>query len=506
MHSQQITAQVDTSKNAFKTLRRHRKLRGLLYPDRKRAPGHRKVPVLVRLDPLPGLTPSDKPPVRIFVGTESPQYRAERVLVWSIMQVRDPSRIYEIYLMKDLEGFNRSTWKTGFTNYRYAIPELAGKRGRAIYNDADQIYFTDPAKLFDSDMGGMGVLGITEKETSVMLLDCEKLADIWTIEDAKEIHSHKYFRKKVHDVGLWGLMPPTWNSRDHEYVEGESNLLHYTILHTQPWRPYPKVLKYRPNKLAYLWEELERGADQARFTLFTEKNPSDRYLELLDMYAHMHEVGRPDMGRSAEETFSGISLFEHIEPIAHLVRRTGARSILDFGSGKAKHYHDAPDYPAGSRFKTLPAWNNALVTCYDPGYKPFSGELESSLYDGVISTDVLEHIPEEDIGWVLDKLFRYAGKFVYVVAACYPAKKILPDGSNAHCTIQPPEWWQGQMEMAARRNRGVTWVLCTQEKSALSFKQRKRLKKKGILSRYFSGDGDGSREYWSPSKIPTRQA
>src|SRR3546814_10615781 len=85
---------------------------------------------LVALDPLSGVTPSEKPPVRIFLGTEPAQHRAERVFVWSILQARDPARRYEIYLMKDLKGFDSDRWKTGFTNYRYAITDLAGKAGR----------------------------------------------------------------------------------------------------------------------------------------------------------------------------------------------------------------------------------------------------------------------------------------------------------------------------------------------------------------------------------------
>ena len=100
-----------------------------------------------------GLARSAKPPVRIFVGTEPAQYRAERVFLWSVEQARDPSRVYEIYLMADLVGFDRRRWLTGFTNYRFAIPHFADGHGRAIYNDVDQIYLCDPAELFDMDMG-----------------------------------------------------------------------------------------------------------------------------------------------------------------------------------------------------------------------------------------------------------------------------------------------------------------------------------------------------------------
>ena len=50
-------------------------------------------------------------------------------------------------MMKDLDGFDRRGWKTGFTNYRYAIPSLGGHKGRAIYNDVDQIYLGDQFSL-----------------------------------------------------------------------------------------------------------------------------------------------------------------------------------------------------------------------------------------------------------------------------------------------------------------------------------------------------------------------
>src|SRR3546814_16303411 len=83
-----------------------------------------------------------------------------------IRQVLDPARRYEFYLMRDWQGFDRDRWKTGFTNYRYAIPHMAGGTGRAIYNDVDQVYLGDPAELFDIDMEGAGQLCIAERETA----------------------------------------------------------------------------------------------------------------------------------------------------------------------------------------------------------------------------------------------------------------------------------------------------------------------------------------------------
>ena len=132
-------------------------------------------PQRIELPVRDGVTPCGKSPVRIFLGTEPAQYRAERVFLWSIEQVRDPSRRYYIYIMKNLPGFDSRRWLTGFTNYRFAIPHFAGGEGRAIYNDVDQVYLEDPAQLFDLDLGEHGYLAISPRDTSVMLMDCAQM-------------------------------------------------------------------------------------------------------------------------------------------------------------------------------------------------------------------------------------------------------------------------------------------------------------------------------------------
>src|SRR5210317_84673 len=133
-------------------------------------------PDCIVLGVKPGVSPSPRPPGRIFLGTQPEQYRAERVFFWSIEQVRDPSRVYEIYLMKRMPGYQRTwLWNTGFTNYRFAIPYYAGYHGRAIYNDVDQTYHADPAELFDTDMGDHAVLAVSRTDTSVMLMECERM-------------------------------------------------------------------------------------------------------------------------------------------------------------------------------------------------------------------------------------------------------------------------------------------------------------------------------------------
>lgn len=455
----------------FKTRWHDHTLAYWLRKDRGRPEGFRDAPELVRLDVEPGVTPSPKPPVRIFLGTEPRQYRAQRVFVWAIRQVRDPARVYEIHMMKDLKGFDRTGWKTGFTNYRYAIPTLAGGKGRAIFNDVDQIYLADPAELFDLEMNGAGILGVTERETSVMLIDCAKMIRFWNIDDARHGKKHAYFRAITHGNNLWGRLAGEWNARDEEFRAGQSKCFHFTTLQTQPWQPFPELLRYHPHPDGEVWFALERAADEAGFTIFTKDHPSPRFGAMVEQNRLMHAAGEATLGLSADETFDGHTLRKHEAAIADLIGQTGARTLLDFGAGKGTGYTRAAGEAADSRVRVHPAWPDVRVTCFDPGYAPFAAPYDGT-FDGVISTDVVEHITDEDIDWVLDEMFRAAGKFVYVVAACYPARKALPNGENAHVTLQAPEWWKLQMEMAARRNPGIRWTLCAVEKTGRGKKRR----------------------------------
>ena len=240
---------------------------------RRPAPASRTKPELVLLDVAPGVTPNGKPPVRIFLGTEPAQHRAERIFVWSVEKARDAARVYEIHLMKDLIGFNRWWWTTGFTNYRLAIPHLAGGAGRAIYNDVDQVYLADPGELFDLGMHGHGFLAIAAKDrtggvpfdSSVMLIDCARMSTVWTLAEAQNERKSVLLNKAAAQPELWGRLAGEWNARDAEYVAGRSKLIHYTKLKTQPWQPFPSLYDYRIAPEGQVWLDLERSADAAGY-------------------------------------------------------------------------------------------------------------------------------------------------------------------------------------------------------------------------------------------------
>ncbi len=139
----------------------------------------------------------------------------------------------------------------------------------------------------------------------------------------------------------------------------------------------------------------------------------------------------------ASGNFPGDSLRPHVQLIKQIIQKTNSKTILDYGCGKATEYVNNNIHAD---------WNVSQVGLYDPAVPEFMN-LPGKEFDGVISTDVLEHIPEHEIDDVLKEIFEMAQKFVYLNIAMYPAVTILPNGENAHCTLKPKEWWNEKIAM-----------------------------------------------------------
>jgi transposase len=257
-----------TAKNrAHKTRLHHRRFGYFARLILNRRPGIPPSPQRIVFPPAKTVTNDARTVVRIFIGSEAGQARSERVLIWSILKHRDPTRAYEIYIVKDLMRFSRRFWKTGFTNYRYAIPHFADVAGRAIYNDADQVCLADPAELFDRPMLGGAALSVDGRDTSVMLLDCAKMAASWPMALARSGKpQHQTFRAIRDTADQRGPLPNAWNVRDDAYQAGETKILHFTTLQTQPWRLLPSEINYSSHPHASVWLVLEADADAVGFS------------------------------------------------------------------------------------------------------------------------------------------------------------------------------------------------------------------------------------------------
>lgn len=371
--------------------------------------------------------PGSKPPVRIFVGTEPAQYRAERVFVWSIEQVRDPARVYEIHLMKNLPGFRRRGWLTGFTNYRFAVPHLAGGQGRALYNDVDQVYLADPAELFDTALDGHGYLSVNDRDTSVMLIDCARMAAIWTL-DAGRRRTRRTLEADARNVaGLWGELAPEWNVRDDETGQGHPKLLHFTTIHTQPWQPFPERYAYQHNLVADVWFALERAADRAGYHVFDASRPSAAFGPLR---SRVHFV---PLLRGSRET----------PQIEKLVTETGSRSMLCSSIGM-----DPADRGSDG---SLTNRNGTFPT----------GQPADRAADGVVCAETLDFFPDEDVPWMLEELFRRARRFVYISTGTSARGATLPDRGLPEVRIRSARWWRTHLDPISFRYPRIRWHLAS---------------------------------------------
>ncbi len=366
-------------------------------------------------------------PVRIYLGTELAQHRAERVFVWSIEQVRDRSREYEIYLMKELRGFDRRRWLTGFTNYRFAIPDFAGRGGRAIYNDEDQIYLADPALMFDLDMDAHGYLSVSDNDTSVMLLDCARMAPLWNLDSARTRHKNRLLAAARKAPGLWGKLDGKWNARDEEYQAGSSHLIHYTALHTQPWRPFPGLFAYQDSPEGKVWLDLERSADAAGFQIFSAVSPSSNFRILMDW---LHEGG------------AGLAAGE---PPAAYLREELERRPPDAGH---EVLHLCLHGHAGADSKDHLSLE-ALASSHPP----------PSLPAAILCVDTLEYLPDEDVPWVLAELFKRARRAVVVAVQSRPRDLALGPAGRFSARPRAPEWWARCMQRAAMHYPALYWKL-----------------------------------------------
>lgn len=135
-----------------------------------------------------------------------------------------------------------------FTPVRFAVPGLLGYQGLAVVTDPDVFAVGDVAQLFRRDLQGKAIWctprpgydKITDPlATSVMLLDCAKLAHWRFAEDLEALWSHRvdyldWINLRLENLDTIGLLEPEWNDFDH--LTERTKLLHNTKRRTQPWK------------------------------------------------------------------------------------------------------------------------------------------------------------------------------------------------------------------------------------------------------------------------------
>jgi hypothetical protein len=136
----------------------------------------------------------------------------------------------------------------------------------------------------------------------------------------------------------------------------------------------------------------------------------------IDQYRQLHAVTR--YGRSSEK------LLPQLLPEVLELR---PKTILDYGCGQ-------------SRLVDMLRYDDDVRTFrYDPAIAEIA-TLPIASADLVVNTDVMEHIPPDDVDDVLGHIAGISQQALFNIATA-PAGRVLLNGDNAHCTVRPAEWW-----------------------------------------------------------------
>lgn len=199
--------------------------------------------------------------IRIFVGTDARMGKAEAVLEHSIrkhssapieitwMRAGDPGWDWNMGREPGHPYAGGGAWATDFTCFRFAVPEVAGFQGKAIYLDTDMFVRRDIAEIYNLEL--KKPWSTCSQRTDVSVINCGAFKDKpWWPSIAKmkptahKIHHYIQILLK-HQFLVMGAIPNQWDILDGRgFNPKKTCLVHFTNMRTQPWKPWPETFKY----------------------------------------------------------------------------------------------------------------------------------------------------------------------------------------------------------------------------------------------------------------------
>lgn len=128
----------------------------------------------------------------------------------------------------------------------------------------------------------------------------------------------------------------------------------------------------------------------------------------------------------------GTKAHRYVKAVANLIVATGLRRVLDYGCGKGVLK------PALE--KLLPT---VRVAEYDPAIAGKDSDPDPQ--DLVVVFDVMEHIEPDLLDNVLSHVQSKTITAALFLISNVPAKKVLPDGRNAHLIVEDKVWWEAKL-------------------------------------------------------------
>lgn len=138
----------------------------------------------------------------------------------------------------------------------------------------------------------------------------------------------------------------------------------------------------------------------------------------INLYKQKH-MSNALYGKGATDILPEISLFiDFLQP----------KTVLDYGCGKG-----------GLVRALVNKYPNIKVMGYDPAIPEFE-KIPAPSFDFIVCTDVLEHIPEEELPETIERISNLSRNCFFHLHHA-KAYELLDNGENAHCTVEPPAWY-----------------------------------------------------------------
>jgi hypothetical protein len=208
-----------------------------------------------------------------------------------------------------------------FTLARFMPPELMTFEGRAIVIDPDVLALSDIGELLSLELKGNAIAACRRDmgwETSVMLLDCEKLSH-WKIESfiarlkdqSLDYLDLLWLREERHVLGL----PDIWNS--HDKIVPDTKMLHMTRVDTQPWKTGLAVgaTLHETPLLGIIPRALARrmlGKPERRFKPHPEITVENAFLAAFKGALASGAVSRTEVSNAVSKQLIRADIWEHV--------------------------------------------------------------------------------------------------------------------------------------------------------------------------------------------------
>lgn len=139
--------------------------------------------------------------------------------------------------------------------------------------------------------------------------------------------------------------------------------------------------------------------------------------KLIEQYKLLYEI-KPTYGASSQKIF---------DKVLEVIKEYNPKSILDYGCGRS------------ALIDMIYASTNIAVYRYDPVFAEYN-KLPTTKVDFVICTDVLQHIPENELDENLKEIAS-AGDVCYFKIKCCDHPTTFPNGEPTNCTVHDKYWW-----------------------------------------------------------------